>query len=173
MTAFGGWSSAAILSVCLGMRTADRREVFATRADEDPHGVFADIYAMKAACVWLDVVYAREGLGPAVAFFGVFQRSPGVGSAVMLATPHLTAMQARAVAARVRRHAIPTLVELGFRRVDCQSVEGHDEAHAFLGWCGARAGDLREGVGKGGEDFREFRWLAREWPAEKGERNGA
>jgi RimJ/RimL family protein N-acetyltransferase len=169
MTAFGGWCSAAILSVCVGMRAADRREVFATRADEDPHGVFADLYAMKASCLSLEVIYARDGLGPAVGFFGVFLRSPGVGSAVMLATPQLRPMQARAVARRVRRRIIPEMVGLGLRRVDCQCLETHEEAQAFLRWCGARRGDLREGVGKHGECFREFRWLAREWRAKGGE----
>lgn len=163
MIEFGGWRSADVLRVCLAMRAADRREVFATRRGFDAHEVFADLLAMRPQTLWFDVAYDRTLMGAPVAFFGVFHRSPGVGSAVMLATDALRPMQARAVARRVRRVVIPDLIGLGLRRVDCQSLEDHRDAAAFLRWCGARATPYpRRAVGKRGEDFREHVWLADE-----------
>lgn len=161
LLAFGGYRPEAALHVILNMRPADRAEVFATRVDEDPFAVFGEIHAARALMLWAEIAYDRDACGAPLAFFAVMHRTPGVGSACMLATPLLRPMQARAIATRVRRRVIPKLAGLGLRRVDCLSAVGHREAHAFLRWCGASVESLRPAIGKRGVDFVEFVWLAR------------
>lgn len=161
--AFGPYDASCVLDVILNMRPADRREVYATRQGEDPWALFADVHAAQAASLWFEVLYDGDLMGLPVGFYGVNLRSPGVGSAYMIATAALRPMQARALARRVRGATIPALVAQGLRRVDCESMEGHAAAHAFLRWAGARgAPQPRRAIGKRGEDFREFAWLAAE-----------
>jgi hypothetical protein len=78
----------------------------------------------------------------------------------MLATPQLRPLHARAIARRIRDLVVPRMIAAGLHRADCESWAGHAGAHAFLGWAGATRGALRRGVGRRGEDFVEFYWLA-------------
>lgn len=160
MIAFGPWNGSDVLDVVLAMRPADRREVFATRPDDCPWRLFSDLWLARPGMVWAEVVYDGTILGEPLATFGVAQRSPGVGSAFMLATARLRPMQARALARRVRTVVAPHLVKAGLHRADCESWAGHASAHAFLRWAGAERGQPRRGVGRRGEDFVEFAWLA-------------
>jgi hypothetical protein len=160
MIAFGPFDPAPALEVLLNMRATDRREVFAARADDCPYALFSDLMAARHRMVWGEIGYDGDLLGLPVALIGVFQIAPRTGSAMMIATPALRPLQARAAARRVRAAVIPELMRIGFRRVDCQSWEAHRAAHAFLRWCGARPGEVRPLVGKAGEGFVEFTWLA-------------
>lgn len=159
--AFGPYDPSCALRVILSMRAADAREVYASRPADDPWALFGDVHATQAASLWFEMLFRPDLLGAAVAFFGVSPRAPGVGSAYMIATDELAPLDALALARRVRRVVIPAMIAAGLRRVDCESMEGHAQAHAFLRWAGATAAAApRRAIGRNGEDFREFAWLA-------------
>lgn len=172
--AFGGWSAPSVLDVLTALRPEDRREAYATRAAEDPFALFAEFVAAAPQVLLFEVAYRGDLCGPPLAFYGVWHRSPGVGAAAMLATAELTAREAAAMAERVRRVAIPDMIGLGLRRVDCQRMESHRGARAFLRACGAtEAAEVRREVGRRGEDFREHYWLASEIGARLADEGGA
>lgn len=158
-TAFTPWEDRAALDVCLNLRPADAREVFATRHDDNGYNLFVDLKNAQGAALISEIVWRGGKLGRPVAILGIFGRTPGVATAIMLATDELTAAEGRAAVRRVRRSYTPRLIAHGVHRVDCQSHEAHSDAHRFLAATGARRGDVRPAVGREREGFIEFYWL--------------
>lgn len=156
-----GWDDAGALHVFRNMRAWDVKEIFATRPEIDPYQLFCDYKLFKAAAHALYLVRPNWLRHP-VALFGVFPKWGGVGAAHLVATDEMTARQALWLTCFVRESVIPAMIAKGLHRVDCASIAGHDQAHAFLRRCGAKAEGERRGWGSRGEDFIEFRWLSEE-----------
>ena len=60
---------------------------------------------------------------------------------------------------RIIRDIIPALDNGGAHRVECQSIVGYDQVHAWLEFLGLREECLLKGFGKNGEDFKTFSWV--------------
>ena len=82
---------------------------------------------------------------------------PGVGLVGMFDTddwPNV-ALQTTLFA---RDHMLPTFDDMGWNRVEARSIEGHDEAHAWLGVLGAKPEFAMPDYGIDRETFYLFAW---------------
>lgn len=70
----------------------------------------------------------------------------------------------------VRRAMIPGLLKSGSKRAFCWSIDGHEKAHRWIKWLGAKEKRVMRGHGRHGEDFVEFEWWRNDvhgrWSAE-------
>lgn len=138
--------------ICRNMREMDAREIFATRFDDDP-----DRLAMDIMQRW-SVAWVAKGEVMPIAIVGGVEMWPGMWTAGMFATDDFPQI-GLGLTRWVKRRMIPTIQELGLRRAEAKSIEGHTVAHRWLEALGAR----REGVphhnyGKGGETFHTYVW---------------
>lgn len=138
------------------MRPADRREVFASRWTDDPADLIEDIELSRAMMIRLDALLAADG--EPVALLGVWLKTPGVGSALMIATERWGEIAA-AAHRHVLRRFLPFVCAPNLRRLECLAHLGHAVSRAWL----ARLGFVEEGVaralGKHGEDFVHCAWF--------------
>ena len=122
-----------LLYVAHNMRDWDRREIFATRRTDDPETLAIDCWYHRETA-WVARVDAETP--PAVAM-GIIERWPSVFSAWMFGTPKIAEVGV-SLHRFVKRDMIPVLRGSGARRVDCMSLEGHEDAHRWLERLGAR-----------------------------------
>ncbi|MRG70349.1 hypothetical protein GH722_01085 [Alphaproteobacteria bacterium HT1-32] len=133
------------------MRQADRDEVFALMADDNPLALAArlDLVTEQAWCA--------HWRGRAVAAFGATPNGPHVAEVWLFASDDWSHV-ALSVTRFILRRVMPDLAAAGFVRAQCQSAAGHVTAHAWL----ERLGAVREGIhplrGRGGETFITFAW---------------
>lgn len=141
------------LHVIERMRDWDRREIFATRAAD------SEITLLTSVLDTGDVSWvAGNGLEP-IAAFGCAPLWSGVWSMWFFATNELSEI-GLSVTKFVIRSIIPRLFEGGAHRLECRSMDGHEDAHRWLVTLGAhREGTLR-GYGRNREDFHVYAWLA-------------
>lgn len=134
------------------MREWDRREVFATRWDDDPN-----ILAMDTMR-WGNLTrVAWNGERP-VAVIGAIEIWPTVWSVWMYGTDEFPSV-GLGVTRFVRDTLIPEIIGAGFRRAECKSLEGHTDAHRWLEALGARReGEPLLNYGKRGETFHTYVW---------------
>ena len=139
------------LHVALNMRAADREEIYATRWTDNPLDLARDCVRLAAFswCFCLD--------GAPVAILGAGPMHPGVWSAYMFATDWFRKIRF-SMTRHVRRVMLPALVDAGCHRVQCHSMEGHAEAHAWLESFGSRREGRLVGYGRNGEDFLTYVW---------------
>src|SRR5690242_671481 len=115
-------NSADLMTVGDNMRLADRREIVATRFDDDIAALVADL--LESAPVGAIVA---AGDGAPVAALGGIEMWPGNWSVWMFATdrwPEVAAETTRFV----RRVLLPALHRLGLRRGECRSALTHEVA---------------------------------------------
>lgn len=88
------------------------------------------------------------------------QARPGVVTIGFLATDDFPKI-ALPIAKWVRRTLFPQYREAGVHRIECVSIEGHDEAHKWIRMCGLKqeAPPFR-GYGRGGESYCQFSWVS-------------
>ncbi len=137
--------------VVRAMRVDDRREVFATRFDDDPEALVRDLVAASR----FGVVLAR-GAVPAVAM-GAVECWPGVWSAWLIATDDWKRV-ARDATRYARIAVLSVLARAGAHRCECRSIEGHHVAHRWLRHLGAREEATHRGFGRNKETFITFVW---------------
>lgn len=154
-----------ILSIVTGMREWDRREVYACRWDDDPL-TLAHQLAMSGDFGWV------IGQERPIAGVGAVPLWPGVWSAWMIATDEWPAV-ALPVTRFVRRAMIPALLRDGAHRVECDSMVGHDVAHAWLRVLGAVQEGPPRHRGRNREPFITFIWTREgvlgRWPGLRAE----
>lgn len=138
------------LYVAERMREWDRREIFAARWNDDPFPLAAECQ-LYGSFTWI------ASLDRPIAFIGAAPIHPGVWSVLMFATDEFRKIRL-SLTKHVKRVMIPALVEVGAHRAECHSMEGHDEAHAWLELLGAEREGVRPRFGKNGEDFVCFSW---------------
>jgi hypothetical protein len=139
--------------LCRNLRDADRREAFACRFDPNPDKLAVWAYETWGAFSFM--VLDNDNV-PA-AFIGATELWPGVSSAWMLTTDRFDSVGV-ALTRWVRRVMIPAIVEGGCRRLEANSIEGHDVAHRWLEHLGAVREGTKAGYGKNGEDFHIYKW---------------
>lgn len=140
-----------IAYICRNMREWDAKEVFSTRFDDDP-----DQFAMQVmnwTLTW--VVWGKER---PVAVLGAWECWPGRWAAGMFATDEFEQV-GLGLTRWVKKRMIPTIRELGLRRAEAKSIDGHVVAHRWLEALGARReGAPHENFGKNGETFHTYVW---------------
>ncbi|MES2667918.1 MAG: hypothetical protein V4712_17675 [Pseudomonadota bacterium] len=174
--AYEPFDDAMVLHVCTMMRATDAAEIFAMRPDMDAWSLYRDMAAIGPRHLWFELARPANRLRP-IALFGCIGTSPGCGQAHLIGTDELTWADACQIADRIRLRGIPAMIAMGMHRVEALSLADYRWAHRFLRRCGARPeGPPRLAMGKAGEAFQAFVWLAHELrdppatvPATKGE----
>ena len=139
-----------VWAVARAMRDADRREIFATRFDEDALALAEDLIASDPVGA---IVAAADGT--AVAALGGIEMWPGMWSLWMFATDRWPEV-AKETTRFAKSVLWPALLRLGLRRGECRSAVDHETAHRWLRFLGGDVEALYPAYGKGGETFIGF-----------------
>ncbi|WP_374656134.1 hypothetical protein [Dongia sp.] len=139
-----------LIAVAENMRAADRREIFATRFDENAELLAEDLLAGDPLGV---IVADRDGVPAAV--LGATEMWPGLWSLWMFATDRWPSV-ARETTRFAKRVLWPALLKLGLRRGECRSAAEHHVAHRWLRHLGGAVESIHPAYGKGGETFIGF-----------------
>lgn len=142
------------LMVAANMREDDRREIYATRWLDDPEDIANDchIHRKTGYIACLDD-------GKPVAAIGAIEIHPHVWSVWMFATDDFPKI-ALELTKFAFRHLAPAIRKVGGHRAECRSIVGHEAAHRWLRFLGAKEEARLSGYGKNGEDFILFAWRA-------------
>lgn len=142
-----------LLHVAENMREWDRREIFATRGDDDV-GALVDGAMACGPVSWLA---GHRLYREPIAAFGCAPLWPGVWSMWFFATNNLRTI-GLSTTRLIVRDIIPMLWREGAHRLECRSMEGHVEAQDWLATLGAKREGTLKAYGKGREDFHVYVW---------------
>lgn len=140
-----------VLFVVRNMRAWDKREIYATRWNDDPVELAGDV-ALCGRFGWIAGI-----LGVPVAVVGAAPVHSGVWSAFMFATDDFRQISL-SLTKFAKRVMIPALVATGAHRAECLSLAGHTDAHRWLESLGAKPEGVAAGFGRGREDFVRYVW---------------
>lgn len=140
-----------VAPVAHNMRAWDRREIFATRFDDDADAV-ADYTTQLGPLAWV----AGNDDGP-IAAFGCAPMWRGVWSMWLFATDDFGRIGI-SMTKLIVRTIVPMLFEAGAHRLEARSMEGHDDAQRWLEMIGAKREGTCSGYGRDGQDFHTYTW---------------
>jgi hypothetical protein len=144
----------ALIYVCANMREWDRREIFATRWDDDPAALADDCFRGGE----FSYLFGTER---PIGIIGAIPLWRGVWSVYMFATDEFLQV-GLPLTKWVRRVMIPALTEdMGCHRAQCHSIEGHTDAQRWLEANGVHREAPARGYGRNGEDFWVYAWTRR------------
>jgi len=132
------------------LREWDRKEIFATRWDDDPDRLAQD------ALSYGDFAWVAKKDEP-IAAIGAAPLWPGVWSMWCFGTDRFDEI-GQYLTKHAVRVMIPALKLLNYRRLECRSIEGHTKAHRWLEFLGAEVEGINREYGRNGEDFRVYVW---------------
>lgn len=138
------------LFVAANMREWDRKEIYATRWNDDPSDIATD------CCYMGDFGWVACEPEP-IAVVGAGPMHPGVWGVHMFATDNFSKI-AISLTKFVRRVIIPSLAATGAHRAECKSMEGHEDAQKWLEFLGAERESTLAEYGRNGEDFHIYTW---------------
>ena len=146
-----------VQSVCFNMREPDREEIFNLLDHDSP---------VKLAYQVIEAIRMNGGrgrvafVGPTpVAVVGFAMFRPGVWQIILFGTDRFKEAAIHMLR-WIRENADDLVTNHGGRRLQCESRQGHDEAHAFLRRLGARAeGPLMRMYGKDGSSYQRYVWI--------------
>lgn len=139
------------LYVAENLRERDRREIFATRWEDDPNGLALDTVA-AGGFSWVASYKDRP-----VAVIGATPRWPKVWTAWAYGTDEWPRV-VRRLTKHVRRFMMPALRNAGAIRVDCIALEEHHDARRWLTALGAQQEKTLASWGRNGETFVGYSW---------------
>ena len=137
--------------VARNMREWDRREIFATRVDDDPENLVHDV----ARCGPITWVAGRDS--DPIAAFGCAPLWPGVWSMWLFATDKFGDIGI-SMTRLVTKAIVPMMIEAGAHRLEARSMEGHTDAQRWLEVIGARREGTLARYGRNKEDFHVYAW---------------
>ncbi|MEP3248041.1 MAG: hypothetical protein ABJN40_06020 [Sneathiella sp.] len=140
------------LFIAKNMREWDRKEIYASRWNDDPHELAAECLSIGGFS-W--IAYDPEP----IAIIGAVPLRPGVWNVFMFATDKFSKI-AISLTKFAKNVMMPSLIAAGAHRGECQSMAGHDDAHNWLEFLGAKRESTSEGYGRGREDFHTYIWMA-------------
>ena len=140
----------AVLHVARNMRDWDRREIFATRPDDDVE-VLAHAALNCGRIAWV------SGLDEPIAAFGCAPMWPGVYSMWLFATDDFHQIRF-SVTKLIVRTIVPMMIDAGAHRLEARSMEGHTDAQRWLEVIGARREATLAGYGREAQDFHVYAW---------------
>lgn len=138
------------LFVAKNMREWDKKEIYATRWNDDPSDVAQD-------CVWLGEFGWIASDPEPIAVIGAGPCHPGVWNVHMFATDNFSKI-AISLTKFVKRVIIPSLAASGAHRVECKSMDGHEDAQRWLEFLGAQRESTLPEYGREAEDFHLYVW---------------
>lgn len=133
--------------VARNMRERDRLEICALSNSDDPVEAVSHLKFLP----YFGAVAAKD---EPIAVVGAVDLWPGSVSAFMFATDRWKEVAAQTTR-WVKKTMIPTLFRNGVHRMQAYSMEGHDEAHAWLRYFGAKSRP-EPAYGKNHENFLYF-----------------
>lgn len=140
----------AVRYVAENMRPWDRREIFATRIGDSTDSFVADV--METGPVsWV------AGTDRPIAVYGAAPLWRGVWAVWFFATDEIGEI-GLAVTRMIRNAIIPKLFETGAHRLECRSMEGHEDAQRWLEVLGAHREATLKSYGRDGQDFHIYAW---------------
>lgn len=143
------------LYVARRMRSEDRRELEAIRG-----ALLMDERVAMDCSLALEyggIGYVAYWDDIPVATIGAIPVHYGVWSVYMFATEHLSKI-GLGLTRWVKNSFVPGLVAAGAHRLQCESIEGHDDAHAWMKTFGAKNEGALPKFGIGQETFYRFAW---------------
>lgn len=129
------------------MRASDRREIEATNWTLD--GLAERVMDAR------EFAFFASHRGRPAAVIGAVPMWPGVWSVFAFGTDDFKACGLR-LTKFARRFIIPAIWNGGGHRMECASIEGHDEAHAWLEALGFYRESEMQSYGKRGETFYRY-----------------
>lgn len=145
-----------LYSIIENMREADRREIFATRWSDDPHDLVRDAMACYEFG-WIAYLDDRP-----VAAIGGVPIHPGVWSVWMFATDEFPKIKFSLTRFALRQMK-PVLQDVA-HRVECRSIEGHEDAQNWLAFLGMKRESSIPKYGRNGELFHLYAWTKQSTP---------
>jgi hypothetical protein len=139
-----------LYTIAENMREWDRKEIFATRWTDDICDLVADAMA-SYEFGWI----ASQNEEPICAL-GAVATHPGVWSVWMFATPSFDKIK-YSLSRFALRQMKPVLQGVG-HRVECRSIEGHEDAQKWLAFLGMERESSIPKYGKDGETFFLYSW---------------
>ena len=139
------------LYVIQRMRDWDRREIFATRDEED------DLELLQAILDSGEVAWLAGREEEPIALYGCRPMWRGVWSMWFLATDNIGKI-GKSVTRQVRNDIVPGLFREGAHRLECRSMEGHLDAQRWLLSLGAIREGTNRAFGRNREDFHVYVW---------------
>ena len=139
-----------ILHVAENMREWDKREIFATRIDDDPL-MLADAALSTGEVSWV------AGRDRPIAAFGCAPMWHGVWSMWLFATDEFPQIGI-SVTRLVVHSIIPMMIGAGAHRLEARSMEGHTDAQRWLEVIGAKREGTLKGFGRDRQDFHVYTW---------------
>lgn len=140
-----------VMYIARHLREWDRRELFATRFDDNPDRLAMDVMG------WGPHWWVAGDGGRAIAVVGATPVWPGVWSVGMFATDEFPRI-GLPLTRFVKRRMIPHIQAQGIHRGECRSMEGHEEAHRWLEALGAKREGTLSNYGKNRETFFTYCW---------------
>ena len=134
------------------LREWDRREIFATM-ETDSAETLADMTMQTTALGW---VFGRDRQPIAAA--GAFQMWPTVWCGWCFGTDRFASV-GLGVTRHIRKVLFPAMLDIGLRRLECKSMEGHVDAHRWLESLGAKREATHPHFGRDGETFHTYAWM--------------
>lgn len=142
------------------MREWDAKEIYATRWDDSPSDLAADVMG-TGAFSWVC------GLDEPIAVLGATPMHKGCWSVYMFATDKFDTIRI-SMTRFVKQVMIPGLVAADFRRAECRSIEGHTQAQRWLEMTGGKREAVLSDYGREGETFYLYRWSPADVLRQKG-----
>lgn len=102
-----------------------------------------------------DVFTVFADPGP-VAVGGMLLHRPNVATLLFFATDDFGGKVAADFTRFVKQRLFPGYIAKGVHRIECQSLDGYEEVHRWLGVLGLEREALLRRFGRGGEDYVQF-----------------
>lgn len=137
------------------MRDSDFREFSAVshaRTRQQLADVMVDLYGEHPGGM---CAYGAEG---PIAIGALIEGRPNVMTLMFFATEAMADI-AIPLTRFIRKTLFPRYREEGVHRIECISIDGHDEAHRWIEILGLKREAEFPGYGKHGEGFHQFAWV--------------
>lgn len=137
------------------MRDSDYREFAAVSYAKDRKQLANIMVEMYGNHVGGMCVYDNE---EAIGVGAMVEGRPNVVTLMFFATDKLPKI-AYPLTRFIKHTVFPRYRENGVHRIECISIDGHDEAHRWIEVLGLKREARFEAFGKGGETFHQFAWV--------------
>jgi hypothetical protein len=145
-----------IYAAAVSMRQSDYEEFAAVSWAEDRFALATEITQRfqdhpAVLCASVD--------GSPIAIGAVIEARPNVGTLFFLATDKFS-LVAFGLTRFIKGTLFPRLKEAGMHRIECASIEGHEQAHRWIEALGLEREACLPGYGKNKENYIQFAWVS-------------
>ena len=137
------------------MREIDRREIYATREDDDEERLLFDMMYLVDKPGLAFTAFAKDG--EPVSVFGFHRMRQGVGAVFAFGTDRWNEV-VLSMTKTVRRVIVPTLIAEGYHRAECAALTDRADTAKWLPSLGMKIEAVLAGFGSQREDFSLYVW---------------